>query len=290
VDDWFRMFDYGVVRTGMGNSDSHQRFTQTEAGLPRNFIRLSAEQPKGVDKLELARNIKAGRLVATYGPFVQVWLDDREIGETLSVGPGDPVTLRIRVQSPLWFDVDRVEVYRSGRLIHVFTGSGDELDPDSTVNVSGLRLPNPRVVNLDARIEETAPDSDAWYVVIAMGLDGRDLSPVYSEHPFLKLQIGDILSRSLTSIPLPFDLAGAPIPRVFRVYPYAVASPVFLDVDGNGEYDAPHPAPAWAEDGQDLRSRSSPLAAEPDENTWRMRQLRHFQRLIMQAVDPGFIK
>jgi len=290
IDDWFRLIDYGVIRAAMGNSDTHQLFTQTEAGLPRNFIKLSAEQPKGVDKLELARSIKAGRLMATYGPFIQLWLNDREIGETVSVSAGESVELRIRVQSPLWFDVDRVEVYRSGRLIHVFTGSGDELDPESPVNVSGLRLPNPRVVNLDARIEEIAPDSDAWYVVIAMGLDGRDLSPVYSEHPFLKLQIGDILSRSFSSIPLPFDISGALIPRVFRVYPYGFTNPVFLDVDGNGKYDAPNPSPAWAEGGMDLRTRSTPLAAETDWEGWRTRQLRYFQRLLIRAIEPGSAK
>jgi hypothetical protein len=290
IDDWFRMLDYGVVKAAMGNSDTHQLFTQTEAGLPRNFIKLTAERPKGVDKLELARNIKAGRLMATYGPFIQLWLNDREIGETLSVSAGSSFDLRIRIQSPLWFDVDRVEVYRSGRLIHVFTGSGDQLDPDSTVNVSGLRLPNQRVVNLDATIEEIAPDSDAWYVVIAMGLEGRDLSPVYSEHPFLKLQIGDILSRSFSSIPLPFDISGALIPRVFRVYPYGFTNPVFLDVDGNGEYDAPHPTPGWVEGGMDLRTRSSPLAAETDWDTWRMRQVRYFQRLLVRALEPGSSK
>jgi hypothetical protein len=137
-------------------------------------------------------------------------------------------------------------------------------------------------------------------VVIAMGLRGRDLSPIYGEHPYLKLQIGDILSRSLSSVPLPFDVSGALIPRVFRIYPYAVTNPVFLDVDGNGAYDAPHPAPGWAEGGKDLRSlsaplmsargSSSPLAQETDFDTWRQRQLRYFQRLIVQAVEPGFIK
>jgi hypothetical protein len=300
IDDWFRMLDYGVVRTGMGNSDTHQMFTQTEAGLPHNFVRLTAEEPKGVDRLELATNIKAGRVVASYGPFIQLWLNDREVGETLGVHPGESYDLRVRVQSPTWFDVDRVEVYRNGRLVHVFTGSGDELDPQSTVDVSGLRLPNRRVVNLDAVVKETAQEADAWYVVIAMGLRGRDLSPIYGEHPYLKLQIGDILSRSLSSVPLPFDVSGALIPRVFRIYPYAVTNPVFLDVDGNGAYDAPHPAPGWAEGGKDLRSlsaplmsargSSSPLAQETDFDTWRQRQLRYFQRLIVQAVEPGFIK
>jgi hypothetical protein len=290
IDDWFRLIDYGVIRAGMGNSDTHQLFTQTEAGLPRNFIKLSAEQPKGVDALELARSIKAGRLSTSYGPFIEVWLGDREIGETLSADVGDPIDLRIRVQSPTWFDVDRVEVYRGGRLIHVFTGSGDELAGSSTVDVSGLKLPNQRVVNLDASIEEIAPDSDAWYVVIAMGLEGRDLSPVYSEHPYLKLQIGDILSRSFSSIPLPFDISGALIPRVFRVYPYGVTNPVYLDVDGNGEYDAPNPTPEWAEGGMDLRSRSSPLAAETGWDSWRLRQMRYFQRLLVRALEPGSSK
>jgi hypothetical protein len=79
-----------------------------------------------------------------------------------------------------------------------------------------------------------------------------------------------------------------------------VTNPVFLDVDGNGEYDAPNSTPGWAEGGKDLRSMSAPLMSargasspledETDYDTWRMQQLRYFQRLIVQAIEPGFIK
>ncbi|MBW1807851.1 MAG: PHP domain-containing protein, partial [Deltaproteobacteria bacterium] len=67
IDDWFRLMDYGVVRAGIGNSDTHQLFTQTEAGCPRNFVRLSGETPKAIDRRELVRNVIAGKVVASYG-------------------------------------------------------------------------------------------------------------------------------------------------------------------------------------------------------------------------------
>ncbi len=286
VDDWFRLLDYGVVRTGIGNSDTHQRFTQTEAGCPRNFVKFSAESPKGFDRRELARMVLEGRVVTSYGPFVQLWIGDQELGGIYAAGSRDTVPMRIRVQSPSWFDVDRVEIYRSGELIHVLTGAGDELAPQSKLDTSGLQLPNPRVVNLDAMISTPVTEQDAWYVVIAMGLDGRDLTPVYSQHPYLKLQIGDVLSRSFSSVPVPFDLEGMAIPRVFRVLPYAVTNPVFLDVDGNGKYDAPHDSPEWADGAPDWQERSmpftsgrnqSPLAAPADEaQSQRLRQLQYF--------------
>jgi hypothetical protein len=262
VDDWFRLLDYGVIRTGMGNSDTHKLFTQTEAGCPRNFVRLSAETPKSLDRRELARAINSGRVIASYGPLVEIWAGEAEIGGILALAAGQSsYQLRVRVQSPLWFDVDRVEVYRSGELVHVFTAAGDELHPELKVDTSGLQLPNRRVVNLDVTLDEPAPERDAWYVAIAMGMKGRDLSPVYAPHPYLKLEIGDILGRSFASVPVPLNVGGASIPRVFRVYPYAITNPVFVDVDGNGRYDPAHLQPAWAAGGQQMRSAVFPLSS-----------------------------
>ena len=95
------------------------------------------------------------------------------------------------------------------------------------------------------------------------------------------------------------SISTAAIPRVFRIYPYAVTNPVFLDVDGNGAYDAPHATPAWAEgaDMSDLRSRSMPLTSdrvggsplgEPTSaDVWRARQLRRFLYLLHQAFEHG---
>jgi hypothetical protein len=294
IDDWMRLIDHGVVRTGMGNSDTHQLFTQTEGGLPRNWIRSAAETPLAIDRRALARAIKAGRLTTSYGPFLEVWLGEAEVGELHTPAAGATTApLRVRVQSPGWFDVDRVEIYRSGRLVHVLTGAGDELDPSSRVDVSGLAVPNPRVVNLDATFDEPVTGQDAWYVVVAMGLEGRDLSPVYTEHPYLKLEIGDILSRSLASVPLPMEIDSAAVPRVFRVLPYGVTNPVFLDADRSGRYDAPNPTPAWADGPAARRAQPltssrvgrSPLAPETSMSEMRAQQLRRFMAILARAFE-----
>ncbi len=300
VDDWFRLLDYGVVRTGMGNSDSHQLFSQTEGGLPRNFVKLDAQTPMAIDSRKVARAIKRGAVVPSYGPFIQVWLDGTTLGDgPVSANGKNTLPLRIRVQSPDWFDVDRVEVYRSGRLIHVLTGDGDEINPELQVDTSGLKLPNYSSVNLDVTLDEPVPESDSWYVVIAMGLGGRDLSPVYTEHPYLKLQIGDILSRSFSSVPLPFDISSPSVPRVFRIYPYAITNPVFVDVDGNGSYDAPHPTPTWA-GGSALGSKTTPLSSSRiggspltrpmSQGDFRQGQLRYFMSLMKRLMVHGRIR
>ena len=146
-------------------------------------------------------------------------------------------------------------------------------------------------------MREPLPAADAWYVVIAMGLDGRDLSPVYGEHPYLKLQIGDILARSFSSVPIPIDMSGALIPRVFRVYPYAVTNPVFVDIDGNGVFDAPHETPAWAEGGMTLAKHQvplttgrigvSPLGSSADIQNAKVRQLRYFLGILQHIAGPS---
>jgi hypothetical protein len=181
--------------------------------------------------------------------------------------------------------------------VHVLTGEGNELDPGAQLDTSGLLLPNPGVVNLDVVLNDPVPDRDAWYVVIAMGIGGRDLSPVYKEHPYKSLEIADILSTSFASIAAAFDFGGVLIPRVFRVYPYAVTNPVFVDVDGDADgdgrlYEAPHPTPSWASGG-DLSRLSMPLSSKEgpgplrtptDPQTLRDRRIIYFLGRLYQAM------
>ena len=67
-----------------------------------------------IDPKEVIRNSKAGQMMITNGPFLEV-----ETGQGLPIGsrltsPGG-VTLRIRVQTPNWIDIDRVQVLVNSR-------------------------------------------------------------------------------------------------------------------------------------------------------------------------------
>ena len=74
----------------------------------------SADEPSQIDPAEIIRNSKAGRMMITNGPFLEVTTaDGLPIGSTL-VSPAH-IDLKVKVQTPNWLDIDRVQVLVNGR-------------------------------------------------------------------------------------------------------------------------------------------------------------------------------
>lgn len=233
VDDWFRLLNGGVRVTGLGNSDTHDTVS-IESGLPRNWVRSSTDLPHAIDPREIAASVKAHGVVASYGPFIRMSANGAQIGETLRNAPG-PVTVRVQVESPLWFDVDRLELYRNG-LLWQEVEAGNVHPACTHVD----RVPNAGVVNFDCAFDDEGPE-DAWYVAVALGLRGKDLRPVYTSVPTLALEIGDITGRAFDAIEgFPVTVSRPDIPRQHPVLPFAITNPIWVDRAGDG-FDAPVP-------------------------------------------------
>jgi len=102
----------GARYTATGNSDSHKLAFQ-DPGLPRNFIRhgrhTNDDQDVHVDEAAIVDAIKAGRVLVTSGPFIEVDAGGKGPGDTVKSG-GKPVTLHVKVRAVPWIDVSRVEV------------------------------------------------------------------------------------------------------------------------------------------------------------------------------------
>jgi len=241
IDDWFTLLNLGYRHTVLGNSDTHG-LTKTESGCPRNFVISPVDEAELIDERDVARAVQNHGVVASYGPLLNVNLDGAPIGSELSTEDGT-ATLSIEVQAPRWMRVDRIEVYENARLIHEITG--DALDVNSVVKYRG---------QLD--VAPTGDDGlprDAWYVVIALG--DQDLGPLFTPVSIPRLELAEVVTEAIGEI----DLGGfgvdslvgpAPaFPRTFSVLPYAVANPIWLDVDGDRNGD-----------GQDFE----PLGAVPD--------------------------
>ena len=194
IDDWFQMLNRGVRRTALGNSDSHDLYG-TEAGMPRNYVKSPSDIPGSIPTLAIAQSVKRGQSVATTGPFVDFSIDGKGIGETVSAKKDQEVTLSLRVRSPMWFDVDRIEIYRNGQLIKVVSGSTKCAGGDDCI-----KLPNDKLVNYEATIKDK-PTRDSWYVAIAMGVDGKTLAPVYSSTPVARLGIFELIQRLTPLLP-----------------------------------------------------------------------------------------
>ncbi|GDX81812.1 hypothetical protein LBMAG42_36230 [Deltaproteobacteria bacterium] len=219
VDDWFSLLNTGVRLTALGNSDTHSRFS-IEAGCPRNYVYVDHDDPATLDEQAVADAVKAGHVVASYGPFIRFTANaDAMIGDTLTDTDGN-VSLHIEVQAPTWMAVDRVELYQNGALIHEWEG----LDPDVLKFAQDL---------------DVAVTKDSWFVVIALG-DG-DLSPVFTPVEIPPVELQDVVIEALSTVPAisAFVSPGVPVPRDGPVLPYALTNPIWVDVDGDGEITPP---------------------------------------------------
>jgi hypothetical protein len=240
VQDWFHFLDVGFDKAIVGNSDSHG--TLKEIGGPRNYIASSTDKPQAIDHNEIFRAIKRGDVVVSAGPYVEFRLVDqasgREAGlaQVLEGTDGGKVLAHVRVQTPSWFKVDRVEIWRNSQLEKRFF-------PDRPVA---------DVVDFDEIVELDMPDIDSWYVVMAYGV-GADtsLSPVYKRPPYGDILISTIIGLALDQVLASFgslldtlgpllggsldSLTGSiELPDSYESLPWAATNPIRLDVDGGG--------------------------------------------------------
>ena len=224
VDDWFTLLNLGYRHTALANSDAHSK-TKVEAGCPRNYVASTTDDPGYVDVDDLAAAVRAHNVVATYGPFIRFEIDNEPIGSEVIAQSGSGEAY-IEVQSPSWFNVERVELYENGTLI-------EEWSID-TPNVDTLNFSTTHTIT---------PSQDAWYVVIAMGND--DLSPLFTPTERPNIQLQDLVVEALGPID---SLAGAlppsiARPRTFKTFPYGLTNPIWVDTAGDG-WTAPG-LPTW---------------------------------------------
>ena len=226
TDDWLRMLSFGVFKTGVGGSDVHS-LVNFEMGHLRNYVRSPTDDPVALSLKDLVHTYREGRSFATYGPFVDFTIGGKGPGEIARMDGGAGMTMHIRVQSPLWFDVSRVEILRNGRLEHVF--DTDAADPDLRITV-----PNDEIVNLDVHMP-IAPSEDSWYVAFVMGVKGRAMDPVYGSLELPPVYLGDIFTSVFGGLPveLPTYIVPIKLPVYYPQLPVAVTNPIFVDVDGD---------------------------------------------------------
>ena len=110
---WLQMLNQGRRVWCVAVSDAHRIFGNGVGGW-RTYVPSSTDNPEEIDHEEIVRNSKAGRMMITNGPFLEV-----TTGEGLPIGSTvireGFVDLRIRVQTPNWLEIDRVQVLVNGR-------------------------------------------------------------------------------------------------------------------------------------------------------------------------------
>jgi hypothetical protein len=110
---WLQMLNQGRHVWCVAVSDAHRIFSNGVGGW-RTYVPSSTDEPDQIDHAEIIRNSKAGRMMITNGPFLEVTTaDGLPIGSTV-VAEGF-IDLKVKVQVPNWIEVDRVQVLVNGR-------------------------------------------------------------------------------------------------------------------------------------------------------------------------------
>ena len=206
--DWFALLSQNVFKPGTGVSDSH-RITVEHAGWSRTYVLGAGDDPAALDVPTFDANVKAGRMVVSAGPWIQVKVRGIDKG-----GPGDTVRgkrgrvrLQIDVRSPAWIPVDEVRIVT----IRGFGAEFVEVRPfDATTK--------PRVKPLPKDFQSSGGTS-RFHGSIAVQYSG-DYLVLVEAGP--KLGGGTPVSPEIVNVLEP------------EVVPLAFTNPIFVDADGNG--------------------------------------------------------
>ena len=113
VFGWLQLLNQGRYVWCVAVSDAHGVFA-SPGGNWRTYVPSSTDQPSQIDHQEVIRNSKAGRMMITNGPFLQLETSDgMPIGSQV-VSEGS-IDLKVKVQTANWLEIDRVQVLVNGR-------------------------------------------------------------------------------------------------------------------------------------------------------------------------------
>lgn len=237
MDDWFTMLRQGRVVTAMGNSDSHGE--DAEPGSPRTYLKVPDDRPGHVKDRDLVTAVRQRQALPTNGPFLTVAVESaaacgkleggRTAGRrTCSVGElvqpeGSRLTVEVELKAASWVKVESLRFLLDGEEVHREDGDNASL---ATV-----------------RTELLLPDTgDHFLVVEAAG--SESLFPVITPleiPPFVISEAVRGLQSALGGDDDGEDIGwGALEPSIStEVTPYAFTNPVFIDGNGNGQFDPP---------------------------------------------------
>jgi len=170
IVNWLQFLNQGRRIPGVVNTDAHYNFHGS--GWLRNYLKSPTDDPAEVRTLDMVHAAERGHLVMSSGPFLEVKLraagapaTDASPGDDLAA-PGGQATLKVKVQCPNWFDVDRVQVFLNGR-------------PAEALNFTRQSTPE-RFSNATVKFDQEIPlrlEGDTHVIVAAIGERSR-LGPV----------------------------------------------------------------------------------------------------------------
>ncbi|MFH0800367.1 MAG: CehA/McbA family metallohydrolase [Pseudomonadota bacterium] len=259
---WFNLLNLGLIVTATADSDSHM-IRPEPVGMPRNYVLSSVDPNDGkganhsaIDLQEYAANIRAHRLTVSAGPIVLVHAKSdsgsaAEIGGTVT---GKHVTFTVDVKAPSWGWFDTIEIYANTEPMPVDDKTdtpmkGTAADPAEFYKpyhvprytyepVKSFRLADG---TLESWKEEKGSitatvafdmdfDEDTWVVAMVRGT--QSTKGYRSLFPLVTRALIDDKARPESFDPA--NLAAFNADKRVGAQGWALANPIFVDVDGDG--------------------------------------------------------
>ncbi|OYW20830.1 MAG: hypothetical protein B7Z55_06735, partial [Planctomycetales bacterium 12-60-4] len=171
---WRQLLNQGLRVTAVGVADAHSVYGNG-VGCWRCYLPSSTDEPAKIDWAELAPHAKAGHLVLSTGPFLEVTTQNGKIAGDDDRSTGG-IDLKVRVQCTDWMNIDRVQVLVNSR-------------PDPKLNFTRESHPQmfkDGVVKFDEKIHVPL-QHDAHLIVVAIDEDG-DQKTCYGTSDYGKIR------------------------------------------------------------------------------------------------------
>jgi len=113
--EWVSLVSRGRRWTAVGNSDSH-RVVYEWAGYPRTYVKVDDERIDASLVDRVARGLREGAAVVTSGPFIDLDVDGRGPGATVTPTQG-AVNVRLDVRAPAWIGIRTADLLLDGVVV-----------------------------------------------------------------------------------------------------------------------------------------------------------------------------
>jgi len=212
---WLQLLNQGHRIWAIAVADAHSVYGNGVGGW-RTYVKSSTDDPAKIDWREMSRSAKAGRMVLSNGPYLEVEAGDGTLpgGEMRSTGD---LKLKVKVQCPDWIEIDRVQILVNGRQRKDLNFT-KKTHPEMFV---------PRAHSLEEALDGTR------------GGKNKELSPKHSEPVRFDQTLDIPLSQDSHIIAVAYghdsDLTlGYGTSPQSKMRPCAYNNPIFVDVDGGG--------------------------------------------------------
>ncbi|MHC4874886.1 MAG: CehA/McbA family metallohydrolase [Planctomycetota bacterium] len=173
--DWMAALNSGHQITPVGSSDSHD-VARHFVGQGRTYIRSDDSDPGDINVAQAAQAFVDGKVIVSYGLFTELSVNGRHApGETLSVAAdAQTIDVNVRVLGPHWSQVDRIQLFANGVLVHERDLTQQERTPAlhlslARTSVLSKGMSGPVGLKDQFSIKLPRPKQDVHLVAIATG-------------------------------------------------------------------------------------------------------------------------